>query len=255
MWSRNGSPVDTSVRPRPSRSTLALSCVSLLFLVTWPFLLLKSHLYCVSVRAQALHLREPDTRLAERLEVVAVEAQDAHSLEERVHAKRRREPGRARRWQRVIRARCIVAQRYGRVGPDEDGSRVVHLCRETIGVGGDDEQVLWREIIGDVDRLVHSAGHDDAAVGLTDDRRPLQSHEQALELFFDPVGEVGGVRDQHAPGHGIVLQLRGEIGGDEIRSSSAIRHHAELRWTRDAIHADRPQTLILAQQYVVASSY
>src|SRR5438132_35066 len=118
MWSRNGSPVDTSVRPRPSRSTLALSCVSLLFLVTWPFLLLKSHLYCVSVRAQALHLREPDTRLAERLEVVAVEAHDAHSLEERVHAKRRREPGRARRWQRVIRARRIVAQRYARLGPD-----------------------------------------------------------------------------------------------------------------------------------------
>src|SRR5260370_8738626 len=133
MWSRKGSPVEMSARPRPSRSTLALSCVSLLFRVTWPFLF-KSHLDCMGVRAQAFHLGETDARLTQRLQVAAVEAQHAQPLQERVHAKRRRKPGGARGGQRVVGSRRIFPQRTARVDASDDRTGVVHLRSEAVGV-------------------------------------------------------------------------------------------------------------------------
>src|ERR1700681_3918996 len=100
MWSRKGSPVATLTRPGPSRSTFARRRVSLLFRVT-SALLLKAHLDGVGVRAETFHRRQPYTCLTQHLQVAAVEAQDAGSLHERVHAERRREASRARGGQRV----------------------------------------------------------------------------------------------------------------------------------------------------------
>src|SRR5437764_14687677 len=98
MWSTKARPVETSARPRPSRSTLAESCVSRLLRVIRP-LLLKAHLDRVGVRAQAFHLRQPDRGVAQGLEVAAVQAKHARPLEEGLHATRRRHWRRPRCWQ------------------------------------------------------------------------------------------------------------------------------------------------------------
>src|SRR5260370_32850183 len=139
MWSRKSSPVATLIRPRPSSATRAVSCVSLLLRTASAVRLLKSHLYRMRVRAQSFQRGEPHTRLAKHLEVTAIEAQNACALQERVHAERRCEACRARCRKRVIGARRIVAQRHGRVGPDEDRAGVLDPGGEACRLLGHDQ--------------------------------------------------------------------------------------------------------------------
>src|SRR2546427_3780618 len=133
MWSRNGRPVATWIRPRPLRAIVAASFVSLLLRVTWPFLLLKTNLHRVSVTAQAFERGQAQRGVAERLHVLAAEGEDAGPLDEGVHAERRRVPRRAGGRERVVRPRRVVAQGHGGVGPDEDRSRVAHPRRQRLG--------------------------------------------------------------------------------------------------------------------------
>src|SRR5215472_2490039 len=109
MWSRKSRPVETSARPRPSRSTVAFSWVSLLFRVIDPRLL-KPYLHGMGMRAEAFQLGKPHRRIAQGLEVAAVQAQDARSLQKGVDAQRRCETSGARGRQRVVRAGDVVAQ-------------------------------------------------------------------------------------------------------------------------------------------------
>src|SRR5256885_16108527 len=101
MWSRKGSPHETWTRPRPSSTTFAVSCVSLLLRATWACLL-KSHLHRVSVGRQAFELRQPDGGVAKRLHVLAAKAQHTGPFQERVHAQRRCESRRAGGGKRVV---------------------------------------------------------------------------------------------------------------------------------------------------------
>src|SRR2546428_12486263 len=87
IWSRNASPVATLIRPQPSSTTLAVSCVSLLLRATSP-LLLKADLDCMRVRAQPFQRGKAHAGLAKHLEVAAVEAQDAAALEEGMNTER-----------------------------------------------------------------------------------------------------------------------------------------------------------------------
>src|SRR5712692_9457551 len=124
MWSRNASPVATLTRPRPSRTTFAVSCVSL-DLRTTSALLLKPYLNSVSVRAQPFQRRKPHARVTQHLHIAALEAQDARALEERVDAQRRREARRARGRERVVGAGHIVTDGHGRIRAHEDRPRVL----------------------------------------------------------------------------------------------------------------------------------
>src|SRR5438309_6542397 len=109
MWSMNARPVETSARPRPSRSTRADSWVSRLLRVTRPFLF-KPDLDGMGVGAQALHFRQPDRGIPEGLEVAAIQAQHARPLQERVHPEWRGETRSAWRRQGVIGAGRLVAE-------------------------------------------------------------------------------------------------------------------------------------------------
>src|SRR5690349_20283561 len=117
MWSRKARPVETSARPRPSRSTRAESWVSLLLRSTRPRLL-KTNLDSVGVPAKTLEVREANGRVAKRLQVAPVQAEDARPLEECVHAERRRETRCAGGWQRVVGTRRVIAKRHSRVLAD-----------------------------------------------------------------------------------------------------------------------------------------
>src|SRR5207249_6758740 len=119
MWSRNGRPVETWIRPRPVRATVAASFVSLLLRVTCAFLLLKTNLHRVSVTAQTFERGQAQRGVAERLHVLAAEGKDVGPLDEGVDAERRRVPCRARGRDRVVWPRRVVAQGHGGVGPDE----------------------------------------------------------------------------------------------------------------------------------------
>src|SRR5437868_1463831 len=147
MWSRNGSPVETVIRPRPPSVTLAESWVSLVFRVTAAFLLLKPHLDRVGVRAQALQLREPHACFAERFQIAPVQAEDARALEKGVDSKRRGKPRGARRRQRVIGAGRVIAEWNGGVCADENRARVAHLRGQPFGGGGHDQPMPGRETV------------------------------------------------------------------------------------------------------------
>src|SRR6266446_3178059 len=187
MWSTNASPVATLTRPRPSRATVAFSCVSLLLRTTSPILtpLFKAHLYSVRVRAQSFHRGQAHARVAKHFQVASVEAQHAAALQEAVDTEWGCEARRARGRERVVRARRVVAQRHGRISPDEDGARILNLRGQPSRVLGHNQQVLGRKVIGEVDRLLHVLGHYQAASGSVDDLGTFQAPDQAAQLFLD----------------------------------------------------------------------
>src|SRR6266436_5564489 len=88
---RSLSKVATLIRPRPSTTTFAVSCVSLLLRTTFADLF-KAHLHRMCMGGQSFERREPHGRIAKHLEIAAVQAQDAAALEERVHPQGRRKP-------------------------------------------------------------------------------------------------------------------------------------------------------------------
>ena len=167
-----------------------------------------------------------------------------------MHAERRREASRSRRRERVVRSCRVVAERHGGVGAHEHRACVLDLGREASGVAGHDQKVLGSEVIGHLHRLLHVLSHDDAAVGLADDVRALQSTQKTLELLLDPIGELGRIGDQDAPRKGIVLELCGKVGGDEVRPCLGICDHNPLGRTRDPVHTHRPENLFLGQGHV-----
>src|SRR6267143_1341985 len=191
MWSRNASPVATLTLPRPSRATRAVSWVSLLFRTTSAVLLLKAHLDCMRVRAQAFELGEAHAGVAEHLEIAAVETQHAAALEERVHAQRRRKSRGSRRWQRVVGSGRVVAQRDRGICADEDRARVLDLCGQPSRILGHDQKMLGRKVVGDMHRLFEVVGHDHAASRGFDDLGSLQSAHQASQLLLDAIRERG----------------------------------------------------------------
>src|SRR2546430_16987281 len=154
MWSTKARPVETSARPRPSRSILADSWVSRLLRVTRPFLF-KSHLDGMLVRAQAFHLRQANRSVAQGFQVAAIQAEDARPLEEGVHTEGRGESRGAGCWQRVIGACRVVAKGDRCVSPHEHGPRVLHLGGDPTGIAGPDPHMLGRDVVRNVHRLLN----------------------------------------------------------------------------------------------------
>src|SRR2546423_8948200 len=114
MWSRNGRPVATVTRPRPSRATVAMSLVSLLLRVTRAFLLLKANLDRMRMRAQPFEPGQPQRGIAECPHVLASKGQHAGPFEEGVHAERRPPSRGSGGGQGVIGPGHVVAERHGR---------------------------------------------------------------------------------------------------------------------------------------------
>ena len=150
----------------------------------------------------------------------------------------------------MVRPRRVVPQGHGGVGADEDRSRVAHPRRQRLGVRGDDQQMLRREVVDDAHRFVHVARHDDAAVGLADDLGALEPAQQVLQLFDGASREPLRVGDQDTPRHRVVLQLRREVGGDEVRAGVLVGQDHDLGRARDAVDADRAEDLSLRQRHV-----
>src|SRR5487761_1749354 len=184
MWSRNARPVATLTLPFPSRSTVARNLVSLLLRVTSPFLL-KAHLHRVRVRVQSLQPCQPNSRFTQLLHVAAIKAQHARLLHERAHAERRRKARRARSRERVVWPRRVITERNCGIGTHEDRTGVLDLLRAHGRVFGDEEEVLGRELVGDLHRLVEATHHYQAARHGTNDLRPLQAQQQVVKLLLD----------------------------------------------------------------------
>ena len=110
--------------------------------------------------------------------------------------------------------------------------------------------MLRREVVDDAHRFVHVARHDDAAVGLADDLGALEPAQQVLQLFDGASREPLRVGDQDTPRHRVVLQLRCEVGGDEVRARVLVGQDHDLGRARDAVDADRAEDLSLRQRHV-----
>ena len=110
--------------------------------------------------------------------------------------------------------------------------------------------MLRGEVVGERHRLRHVVGHDHAAVGRADHLRTFEPSDQALQLLDHAVGQLRRVGHEHAPRKRIVLQLRRQIGGDEVRPGAAVGDHQHLGRPCDPIHADRAEHLALRQRHV-----
>ncbi len=202
------------------------------------------------VRAQAFHRRQAHAGVAEHLQVASVEAQHAAALHEAVDTEGRSEAGRARGRERVIGARRIVAQRHCRIGSHENRACILDLRGQPPGVLGHDQQMLGGKVIGEIDRLTQVVGHDEAARGRIDDLRPLQSADQAVQLFLDAVGERGRVGDQHSPRQRVVLELGGQVRRHEVRASARVGDDHHLGRSGDSVDADCAKDLFFGQGHV-----
>src|SRR5712692_807247 len=189
MWSRNASPVAALTRPRPSITTFAVSCVSLLFRTT-SAALFKSHLHRVRVRREPFQLGKAHGSLAKHLKVAAVEAQHAASLEESVDTQRRAKARGTRGRERVVGAGSIVTERHGRIGSHENRAGILDLRGQPGGIVGHDQQMLGRKVVGEMNSLLEVVGDDETAGGCADDLRAFESADKAQELLLDAVSEL-----------------------------------------------------------------
>ena len=84
----------------------------------------------------------PDDRDVAQRRLVVVD--DVHATQEGLHRQSRREPGRTRCRQNVIRSRAIVSEADRREVADEDRAGVVHAIGDLRGVARLDLEVLGR---------------------------------------------------------------------------------------------------------------
>ena len=93
----------------------------------------------------------------------------------------------------MIGAADIVADRFGRVRPEEDRAGVVDRRRQRFGVAGDDLEMLGRDAVDQRRRGGEFGDEDDRAVvapARAGDRRA----RQVGELRLDRRGDVGRQR-------------------------------------------------------------
>ena len=83
---------------------------------------------------EPFRLAERHRRGPERAQLIGAAFQDRGALHEVEHAKPGGEPRRARGRQHVVGAADIVADRFRRVGAEEDRAGVADLCGERLGV-------------------------------------------------------------------------------------------------------------------------
>ena len=111
----------------------------------------------VRMRRQLLGLRDADDVVGGRKQRVLRVVDEARLLDEIVDRKRREEARRAARGQHVVRAGKVIAERLGRVVPEEHGAGVVELSDVLERVLAADLEVLRRKLVRKFNRLVETA--------------------------------------------------------------------------------------------------
>ena len=94
------------------------------------------------MRIEPFGFGERDRGGAERAQLVGPAFEDRGALHEVEHAEPGREAGRARGRQHVVGAADIIADRFGRMGAEEDRAGVADAAGEALGVLRDDLKML-----------------------------------------------------------------------------------------------------------------
>ena len=139
----------------------------------------------------------------------------------------------------MVGPRDVVADDLGGVAPHEDRARMAHAGDQGRSDAHHQLEVLWRQAVGQLDRVVERRHADQRAVGLErpgGDLTARQRGELALKLRGDAREQLGRVRDADRAGHRVVLRLRehvarhpggigGSVGDDNDLARS--RHHVD----------------------------
>ena len=148
-----------------------------------------------------------------------------------VSVQRREEPRRARGGQDVTRTGHIVAERLGRILPEEDRARVVQVRQQLARVFGHDLEMLGRDHVRHPARVLQILKHDRAAVvlhALADDVPPRQRSGLPLHLRADGLRLRHRVGQQHGGGQPVVLGLAEQVGRDPDRVGRAVGNDQHL---------------------------
>src|SRR5439155_231638 len=103
---------------------------------------------------------------------------DARALDEILCTERRREARRARGWEDVVGTRDVVADHLGGVAAHEDRSRVADARHERRWDAHHQLEVLRRQAVGQLDRVVERRPADHRAVGLECPRGDLAPRQR-----------------------------------------------------------------------------
>src|SRR5262249_56036638 len=107
--------------------------------------------------------------------------------------------GRAGGWQDVVRAADIIADRLGRVGPEENGAGVAYAAGQTLSVLTLDLEMLRGDGVDERHSISERADQDNGAEiapGGGGDRGTRQRAKLRADGRLHRAGERGVIRDQ-----------------------------------------------------------
>ena len=171
-------------------------------------------------------------------------------LDEIVHAQRAREPRSAAGGQGVVRPGKVIAQRLGHILAEEDAARVLHRVENRKRVIHADFQMLRRDDVDGLNRLVHIIGHDDFAVGVhagAGNGGAWQLRNLHLQLGLHGLGQLPAVGDQHRAGQLVMLGLAQQVGGYPCGVAAAVCQHQNLGRAGNHINANLAENLALCR--------
>ena len=137
---------------------------------------------------QPLPLCELDHPVGDLFQRLGAVVEEAAALDEVVHPQRAGEPGGAAGGQGVVRPGEIVPQRLRHMPAEEDAAGIPDAGQQREGIRDRELQMLGRDEVCDLDRLLEAVGQDDLAVVVNARRRNLpagQRRELPLELLGD----------------------------------------------------------------------
>ena len=159
-----------------------------------------------------------------------------------------REARRAARRQNVIGSRHVVAEHRGRVGADEDRSRVAHERDEQVGRRAHQLEVLGGDRVRGIEGARRVVDEDHPAGRVQGRHRlvtPSCRDEQRVERELDPLGHLFVPHDQRDRAAGAVLGLRQEIHRNPGGVDGVVRDDRDLGGAREPVDPDRPEDLAL----------
>ena len=154
---------------------------------------------------------------------------------------RRIELGRSACRQSMVGACDIVTDRFGGIGSQENRPGMLNLWEQLHRVGRDHFEVLWRNLIHQIDCFIHRSSHDNRTSLFDRLACNLLSGERSeigFHFVTHTICQLAVRRDQYGTRHLIMFRLGEQIDCQKILPGAFIRQNTDLAGPCDHIDID-----------------